>query len=730
MLTNPALIGSEIVGDLNTGRLLVANPTPISNTIAAMVATETAKASYNFVQSFFIDKNSINNSNYALLTSIELFFKKKPVRNNNVSGTNLPGVVIQICEVNNNLPDPSKILNQSMVRLSYEQIYAYTDASTSTKFTFPAPVQVNSGNFYGILIKFEDPDYELWQNKVGEPFVGTSTISTGSNNFADGSFYQGTNDTVYRAFSDIDLKYRVNIAKFSDTSAQFELVNGDYEFFTISNTQGYFYSGEYCYQRSANATGNVVISQGNTAVLGLGTDFTPILSGSFIVASNGTFEQVMLVDYVANSTFMYLKTTPKFSTGSGKYYISPVGKVDTFDPYANKLILNYSTANSTLVFTPNNNIYGEQSNTVANITSVDVLNVDRTIPHINSGNVSSQVTANIEFNFSYSNGSVYLSNTSNYQKIISNQVNDVFISNSVILSRSLEVVNPYIANNKSSSILVNYTINANSDLLFHTPSIDTTQTDIYVNQNSINNQYIVNGLDSEIGTSGIAKAKDICKKVSFANNRFAEDIKVYMTAYRPYGTDIRVYVRIHNSGDSDTFDDLAWSPLEYTENANNRSSSENTDDLIEYGLNFQNYPESNTVIGTFTTNSGNTVVTIQSGTANSSVAVNDLVKVYSPFNSNTNYMVSSVTAANTTTLTLADPVTNVNIVGAGVKIDKLKYKNTAFTNSFNNKIVRYYNSNLVPFDTYDALQVKIVLLAADANFYPRVDSIQVIGVSA
>jgi hypothetical protein len=54
----------------------------------------------------------------------------------------------------------------------------------------------------------------------------------------------------------------------------------------------------------------------------------------------------------------------------------------------------------------------------------------------------------------------------------------------------------------------------------------------------------------------------------------------------------------------------------------------------------------------------------------------------------------------------------------------------AFNNVNNTNIARYYNSTLAEFDAFDSMQVKIVMLADTTIKVPRIDQIQVLGVSA
>jgi hypothetical protein len=71
-----------------------------------------------------------------------------------------------------------------------------------------------------------------------------------------------------------------------------------------------------------------------------------------------------------------------------------------------------------------------------------------------------------------------------------------------------------------------------------------------------------------------------------------------------------------------------------------------------------------------------------------------------------------------------------NIVGNGFSIDKLDLKYTAFNNILNDNVARYYNSSMVEYDSFDSMQVKVVLLAANSNLVPRLEDLRAIGVSA
>ena len=100
-----------------------------------------------------------------------------------------------------------------------------------------------------------------------------------------------------------------------------------------------------------------------------------------------------------------------------------------------------------------------------------------------------------------------------------------------------------------------------------------------------------------------------------------------------------------------------------------------------------------------------------------------------------NHEVFVVSAANTTAIETYQNITSAGVVAAGVTrsdiiIDKLKYRNVAWNNIQNDNTVRYVNSEYMLFDRYTSMQIKIVLLAAQSHIVPKVEAIQVIGVSA
>lgn len=689
-------------------------------------------AYFDYIQTFYVVPDAVNGATETMLTSIDLFFKSKPSTTKNISGNISPGITVWICDVVNNQPVPQKVVKKSITTVSYETINTSGNALSVTSVQFPSGVILKSGKYYGIVIKYDDPAFEIWVNKQGDRLISstgiTNNISSGSQGRFDGILYKATNSNDYLALTDRDLKFKVKVAKYIDTTGSFKLVNKSYEFFTIASTSDVFQGGELVYQDTANNAGTISVSSDTDVVIGTGTTFTNHISGDYIVVANSSVRDVIKIKSVSNNTHMTLEQFPLISNTSIEYKTPVVGKVHYTDYTQSKLYLVDSTAaNATFKFVTGTRIVGELSGASANVVSIDRYKVDNFVPKFLINNPS---TSDFTMQYALANASNSSVSFNNLELLKTNKAK----TESYILSRSQEVVEAgaYGPSKRSGVVDVNFTVNVSNTNLFSVPYIDTDELDFFVYQNDINNssletRYGITDYDTEVEKNGSAKSKCIHKKIAFAADKYAEDIRVFLTAYRPAGTQVKVYAKIHNSADKETFDDKAWTPLELKDNID-KFSGEDKNDVIEYTYGFPQFPETQkNLTGIFQ-------VTFSSATINTTVdqtaelSPGDLIKIYNPIipENNEVFIVDSVT---TTTVVVNKPIMNSNISGA-MYCDKLKYKNTAWNNIFNDNVVRYVNTAGVEFDTYNTMQIKVVMLAENSYITPEVDQIQVIGVSS
>lgn len=707
-------------------------------------------SNYSLIQTFYADPEIISKSGIVFLTSLDLFFKSKPNLLNNVTGNPAPGVSICICEVENNEPVLSRSYSKSLVYRSYDQIFSYSDASTATVFGFVEPIRLVTGKFYGIVVTFEDPAYALWTNKIGNNLVGTNTPSVGVNSNKDGKLFLKNNSNIFNALADSELKFNVKCAKFSSNSEIKKFISDNYEFLTISDRVGNFIGGESVYKQRATEAGTISISRGSNVILGSFTDFTTLSEDEAIVIYNGDGaggSHVAIVDQIANANYMTTTNILPYSNTAAAYMRTVVGKVYYQDISANQLYLNGSTAGS-YTFVANDTIIGTLSGAVANVYSVDNISVDR-VRAKTDVRVPSSTELKFDLRGTAFTGSTYAYNNNNVNSVVPNAITTTEITNydAYILSRSNELGLTTLYSNtelgvSNKSVLLEAQLRSFANP-YQSPIVENSLINLFAINNllsttvtsaatdSVGNAITI---DSEVLGNGTSLSRHIGKKITFEDGRRAEDVRVYMTAYRPLNTDIKVYVKLHNSSDTEAFDDKVWTPLEYISGTDAKySSSEDTKNFIEYELGLRAYTESaNNLPISFNVVYGSNAIQVTDSTRlnpSAYVAAGDVIRIYDAIFPTTNYIIVPVTSANATHIILSEAIASNNVVGTSF-VDKLKYPSAAFNNPENDNISRYYNNQRAAYDTFNTMQVKIVFTGDFTYRSPKVDQLQVIGVSA
>jgi hypothetical protein len=234
------------------------------------------------------------------------------------------------------------------------------------------------------------------------------------------------------------------------------------------------------------------------------------------------------------------------------------------------MILESSTAKGDgFVFATNNILRGETSEATVRITSVDNLQVSYIQPMISRANFSKTRTT-------LTADKLYDGSTTRSRDIGFNSTNYLTDRSYVIQSKSTNPSTP--------------TFGLNINLLNTSTTTKDTSPVINFDASSIMiGEYIVNSSTTDsserIGL-GEAEAKYVSKMVQLADGMDAEDIRVLLGAYRPTGTDIRVYAKFLSSTDSRNFNEVEWTRLYIKSETNSTSSSVNREDYreLEYQL--------------------------------------------------------------------------------------------------------------------------------------------------
>jgi hypothetical protein len=378
-------------------------------------------------------------------------------------------------------------------------------------------------------------------------------------------------------------------------------------------------------------------------------------------------------------------------------------------------------------------IKGEIAGPKADIVGINSFPINNFIPNLDF-NIKGGTVSNNSINFSIfdTNANTYNLLDSNFKPVISGQSSDITEYDALVMSKSLEVLNRNqlvgtTAEGKSS--LIKFTISSTNR--YDSPELHEELTSLFVFNNEINND-----ATDEHTNFGNAVTRHISKKITFDKDRYAEDIRVILTAYKPPGTDVKVFAKVHNSKDEDAFDDKTWSELELkdaTFDGREFSSRGNKNDFIELTYGFKNYPDFTTTIAgdafVYST-AGNTTVTGVGTAFNTDLANGDLIVLYDEQFPNTTYGVAMV--ANTpvaTSFEINKEFSNISLESATLKIGKVTKPYMVFNDVQNDNVATYYSTSINEFTTYDTFAVKLVLLSNSSYIVPRVNDIRAIGVS-
>jgi hypothetical protein len=157
-------------------------------------------------QTFLVDKPG-----GVMITKVDLFFAEKDA--------NIP-VTVQIRTVDNGYPTTT-IVGFGQVTLPASQVNTSNDSSVATTFTFPAPVFLNQGREYSIVVLANSQAYKLWIAQLGENEVGsTNRISKQP---TTGVLFKSQNGSTWNADQMQDMKYKLYRASF-DTNVTGTLV--------------------------------------------------------------------------------------------------------------------------------------------------------------------------------------------------------------------------------------------------------------------------------------------------------------------------------------------------------------------------------------------------------------------------------------------------------------------------------------------------------------------------
>jgi hypothetical protein len=425
------------------------------------------------------------------------------------------------------IPDKNKILGRAYLIPS--SVSVSNDASSETVFTFETPILLQSDQTYAFWIEPDgaNPDYEIWFSEVGGKDVLTGVDIT-QQPYA-GIMYVSSNGTSWTAVQSSDIKFKLYRAKFKAREATAVFRNETDEFLTLSalerqTTGNPIFVGDVVY--AANTLNTLqTFTDTETYPFGI-VEAVDELNGTLIIEkSNGLF---------SNTTYPNLKI----------YRVAEVGNTE-------EIIIQNLVANCTLATVNDMEYHGI-------VPKFNVIEPSGTkLRMFFSG------TANSTYSFNKDSEIINVKNESltlysDYERVLRSYSNEI-------------ATGTYGAGGTAT-----FNINMKSTNDYVSPVIDLGAKTFNFIKNVVNND-----ASKEHTRYGNAYNRYISKRVSLAQE--AEDLLVYVTGYRPVGTDIIVYGKFLNRNDNEGFDLKAWTQLTLKrEMQSTYGSPQNVDDYREY----------------------------------------------------------------------------------------------------------------------------------------------------
>ena len=458
------------------------------------------------------------------------------------------GIAISICEVVNGVPDQTKVLLHSQKHLLSHEVTAVSTATSSqaslTRFVFDGQVHLQTNKEYAILLQPDGgaKNYRVWKAKVGRNHltkVGHLVIDPTSVITYTGllrSYNRG------KHFED----HKINNKKFLQMAfygANFGTVAGGGGGTTNTSINGY-----------VTFVNNPDVDFFNVSSL----TSNNILAGDILVGGNTTVANArisgVVTTYNPTASVLYIKSSTGNFTANTPFQVYRLGESN----YSNLATLQTAISNT------------QVSTAVANGTIVSIYD----LPY---HTVVPKVDVNLPAGTSYSISlSTILGANASYAQIPATQV-----VNNTDNDLSSYAADRYIISYSNNPTLaypsISMTVNMSSNSQYKSPSIKPT--DLIVVTNKVDstgaNTY------GEYGNYGSAFSKYISKPITLASGQDAEDIKAYLTAYRPVGTDVKMYVKFLSSQDPASIADKTWTLLT-NDTPSVYSDQLDKDNFIEY----------------------------------------------------------------------------------------------------------------------------------------------------
>lgn len=504
-------------------------------------------------QSFFVSED--NYPSGVFLDSIELYFHQKE---SSIGSKN--SITLELRPMIDGAPSPSVVIPGSQVTLSPGRVTANTstpvanntggfpaaslgnsltankqgnDVGSRTIFKFDFPVFLSAGE-YAFTLNSSTSEYKLYSYELGAKHTGTERKITKQPYV--GKLFKPSNAESREGLANEGLMFKINRCNFSSDFAHARLTN-----FATS---------------SSNATSNSIMdtmkvvcdvlefantssifhyytTAKNASSKGTATQFVPNKNIELKTQQQVTYESDVLVDAYANSFQLNVYFTSANTIISPVFDETRAGVISIENDVNNAGIKN----SNILIISSGSSLlqseYGGDTGRYASPNAVDGNTSAFTVSAPDIGSNTATIAANVG-----SDG----------------KLNDI------------KVVNP------GSGYLTNPTVTVASALSGTDPVIRI------VGEGSNASSMLT--ANTQHSRGGNITAKYISRRVTLEEGFDASDLRVYMNAYKPRGSNIHVYYKVMSNEDAENFDDKPYILMDQDTSAGLFSLNE--DDFKEY----------------------------------------------------------------------------------------------------------------------------------------------------
>jgi hypothetical protein len=516
-------------------------------------------------QTFFVKSAMAQGAEAVYLSRVDLFFKRK-------SPTN--GVTVMIREVENGYPS-IEMLPFASKHLKTTEVNTSADGTAATPVYFDAPIRLETEKEYALVILPDqnDPDYLHFTVKVGGTDLSTNEVV--NMDWGDGVLFTSTNNRAWTAYQDEDLKFTVYRYNFNTDAGSLTLETDDLEFFETRNTLGQFVPGELVYSFVPNLS-PVQIAATTNSVTATGSGSSTFNVGDYVYLQSGTDKDILRIVSTAQNQIKFDRF-PTINASQARRVVA--GTLSYFNPLKPFfMVLERSSARGGRTFNEaqNSRINGFVSGAISEIENIQDIELSYVQSMINR--------------IADSDHRVFPSLIAIDPKAPNDTPYEVpfsFASNKAFNEKGCMIFSKSNSESKNLKIRVNMSKEGRTT----TPLIDVETASL--------SAYIYNITDDEETTS-----RYIAKRVELREGFDSEDFRLYITGYRPIGTDIIAYIKIRNEADPVSLADNRWIRMQRIEGENLFSSASNTDDFKEFVWEIPAESKDNDGIATYTNETG------------------------------------------------------------------------------------------------------------------------------